>query len=1243
MTDPFKEFGGREITTEESKDPFAEFGGAELQTETDDPFAEFGGTAIPETPKEETSFIPSVTEEELKSIASKHGMKNQWEDLAEWVPYFWANVEGRKSTLGQDIIGAANEIILGSLGTKAASFLTGDEKKYKALADLKELLESRESGLRTGTEIAGAAVATAGTAGLAARGASQLGRVGRAVSGYISPTTISGGATAGAISGAGQSIAVAGADEELEAALYGGAFGAALGGIAGAIGKSFKKAGEQAEAAKKLREELGPEAANLETKAVEILNEQAEEFAAKNSRAIESAKNIEEVEVARLNLGGSLSKESKNTIRKLKAEDYSTGKWQEKLNNLPAGEQVKVREYFRSIEDQERIRELARWIKGRKLGLDEAVDKNIVKKAKRGARISEETKPSKDFTDTKKASKVVSKWLDSVDEAGRQAVLDGFNKAKAANMAIEDLGLQKISGEGAALLSDFTKVIDGKYAFRIFDDVLGTNSEVLQDTLVHNRRKFTENVGAFGILKDKQLKPLVRKLLPTDDDAKQFFKTYEEGGLSAFDGEMKELATRWENFMKLAADRAKSEGLEFGITKNYVPHMTVDLPTTIGRITAKMDALMKETGIKSLTGDTEALKALRGRSDFQELMEGLEYVTGKNLTGEKLKTKDLQNNLQAALGVFTNKVDLRDAFVSKSGFAMQRKGKVPEFLREYNPLQLTDAWTNSMFKHAAQRAPLEQLQVYKNIATNRGVPEAAAYYDRLIKDLVGRRGNTLSTRIDDVLDRIEASFVNKAETAKMAGNRRLASFYEGLSIIPRTVPAMTQVIYPGVLGLNPRALLVNATQIPTMLVPEVGTAYGAKLYLRAIPRLLGLEGAAGLSKLKRGSDAPLSSLERLRRSTDKGGVDLGADDIFKSLKQSAEGDAGGIFSRDFLDNVLEGEGMQARRYYNDVKDNLLKTPKDLGRFMDTSAKGMEKLGNGMMYFFEMTEKVNRATSLSFARDVADDLLKGSSDALKILKSPRMGSGYKRAITEALEKKNEGEVFRLVKEYFQSTAVLNYDRASLSEAARYLGPIFSTFTKWPLTISGDIYQQILRTADVPTRRLIEANMKKYVVPFIGMIMFDRMARTWLEDNVGEQAANSVLGRDSMLGIASSAPVMSPAAILTGENLFLPPLVGNTAGVVSGILSMKPTTAVSSMDRLAQTVLPPYALMGAYTKMGASIMSDEEIPTIGEGIYGLFTEGASPRDIAKGARKARRKLERYNRKIQKRLKKLNRMID
>lgn len=1172
------------------------------------------------TEEDKRAFIPEISEDELKSIAKKHGMKEEeWEDLADWVPYFWANVEGKKSGLGEDVLGALNEIVLGSMGTKAASLFT-DDKKYNALADIKGLLERRESLSRMGTEIIGGLIPALGLAKGAATIAPKLGRAGKALEAYVRPTSISGGAAAGALTGAAGGVSVAASEDEVASALLGGAIGAFAGGLAGGIGRSILKGEEAATAAKKLQEELGTEVQQLTQRTNQILQEEAPRIAASNQRAAEVADVIassQEKTIAKL--PENTSKTILKQINKLKTKDFIDGTYADKLKGLSPDELKSVNSYLKAVEDESNMRELALWIKKREL-FGDSTDSKVLHK-------------------TGKAAKIVSNWKKNTPLPDQEALLAGFNKAKAAKLAIQDLGLSKLSDRSASLVSQMTKVIDGKWAFRIFDDVLGTDSEVLQDVLVANRRQFTENSSAFSILKDKQLRPFTSKLLPDEEAAKDFFTKYEKGGVSAFSGPMKDMAKRWENFMKLAEKRAKDMGLDFKARTNYVPHMTVDLPTAIGRI----DAKLKLIGSLDLN-DAGAIKRLMdsGDKDFKDLIEGLSYLTGKTIVKEGAKPQEVVKRLSAAMNTFADKQELRNKIASKSGFLLERKGAVPEFLREYNPLQLADAWTNSVFRHAAHREPLEMLNTYKSIAINRGVPEAANYYERLIGDLSGRRAGTLAEGIDSLLDSIESKFISRAERAKAAGNSIRASIFDGMATLPRVLPAMTQAIYPGVLGLSPRAILVNATQIPTMLIPEVGGAYGTKLYLKALGRAFGLKTSG--SSLKKGSASAATSLERLRgRAGAKGTVDLGAEDIFNSLKQAgSQSKPGTLFGR--MDDVLEGENMQARRYYNDVKDNVFRTPKSLGKFMDTSKEGLERLSNGMMYFFEMSEKMNRVTSISFARDVADDLMKGSSDALKILKSPRMGSGYKEAIRSAMEKKDSDEVFRLVKEYFQSNAVLNYDRASLSEAARYLGPVFSTFTKWPLSISGDIYQQILRTADVPTRKIITANMNKYVLPFMGLMMFDRVARTAITEYTNEEVANNILGRDSLLGIASSAPIMSPAAIATGENLFTPPILSNTAGVVSAAFSMKPTRILNATDRLAQTVIPPYALMGLATKTVPSMLENERIPTIAEGLYGTISEGSfESRDISRGAKRARRKLERWDRKTEKQFKELQRTID
>lgn len=320
--------------------------------------------------------------------------------------------------------------------------------------------------------------------------------------------------------------------------------------------------------------------------------------------------------------------------------------------------------------------------------------------------------------------------------------------------------------------------------------------------------------------------------------------------------------------------------------------------------------------------------------------------------------------------------------------------------------------------------------------------------------------------------------------------------------VPYIVGDMTKLVHANLLGLNPHSLLLNAMHSLTVTAPELGSAYGYATVLRGIGKTV--------------MDLP----GQMKKVTDLG---------FKPDEFV------GAYSR------YVSEGIRRTSLYS------------------MSQSAVDWMGKAAMYLYTRMDHVNRAVTLSTAEMVAYDLARGSEAALTALK--KQPSSLQRAINNA---SNTEEVANLIATHLNATSNKNYNKISMSQYGRDMGPLFSTFSKWPTAVVGSAIQE------ARNKGLISGGsrtLEKLAVPFIMLQLADIAIfgadpeKPWQEnDDKKSDIMKKLLGSE---GLSSAAPIGTLKSITEGR-LFTPPVVDL---VINGLL--RPALEGNS-DKLAKTL-------------------------------------------------------------------------
>lgn len=222
----------------------------------------------------------------------------------------------------------------------------------------------------------------------------------------------------------------------------------------------------------------------------------------------------------------------------------------------------------------------------------------------------------------------------------------------------------------------------------------------------------------------------------------------------------------------------------------------------------------------------------------------------------------------------------------------------------------------------------------------------------------------------------------------------------------------------------------------------------------------------------------------------------------------------------------------ARQYVEDMQSGM-------GRV----GKAYRDMTDAFMWSFGKLDSINRSMTLDIAEQIVQDVQAGNKAALTAVgKMPN--SVRKRLVAEA---GNSTAQVKTIARYLNSATQFNYNKASMSEAGVVLGPIFSTFTKWPLAISGDIL------ADMRTKGVFKAMpriLEKYAAVYALAMAVDSILYSTLsgeEPQLGpdfkevSDRSTRILGRR---GFTSMAPIESLKGLLPSQqekSLWTPPMI------------------------------------------------------------------------------------------------------
>lgn len=555
--------------------------------------------------------------------------------------------------------------------------------------------------------------------------------------------------------------------------------------------------------------------------------------------------------------------------------------------------------------------------------------------------------------------------------------------------------------------------------------------------------------------------------------------------------------------------------------ENYVPHHTLDTPEFVVAVRRKINEMQDWTR-QNMGG-----KSLGQLSDAEiqaldsKSPEFSEFLAGiTHLDNNVVRTQpQLQNAMMRAQQPAVVR-DLQNLKAASPTF--MREDKIPDWIREKDIRKLAGQWANSTIRYMYIREPVQELKSQARLLRKAGAERQANYVDTLVKDLTGVRSGTPAGALGAVGNKIRIAALGAADKLPEGSTGR--GFYETLAAIPDFLSNITHVIYPNSLGLNPRAILRNLPQTLVMTAPELGGTYGYKLALRGY-----VDAAANLGKLEK-------EVQRLGLAPER---------------YTAE-------ARDYI-----RRGLQQSKIY---------------RMTD---QALERASNALMYLYEKSDTVNRAATLSLAKRWAGDLVGKDAGAVAALR--RAPTSIQRNALPLIAAGREDDLTHLLGSHLNASTQFNYNRASLSEYGRTMGPLFSTFTKWPMSMLGDAVSTLQRKGILGgTSRLAQ----KYLLPITAAGMLQRVLFGPSEDMSDRE--KKLVGA---AGLIDWMPGMAIKDMLTG-GIMTPPAMDVAVKVLTA--ATRPDAEMSDVGHnaaaaITQSFVPGAGLLRFFTDDAVTLMT------------------------------------------------------
>jgi hypothetical protein len=714
-----------------------------------------------------------------------------------------------------------------------------------------------------------------------------------------------------------------------------------------------------------------------------------------------------------------------------------------------------------------------------------------------------------EFTNPETIQKEWDRFLvQGKDYVGKE--LNQYRKELKVSKILEDAAIYDQAPE-SKLGQVLGKLSDTKMHLRTIDEKWKTPTEIILDKLSQNRY-------LMALIRESD-----KKTIETIDNAAQSLgvRKQAKGGKivdiiegnaspdSTGEQQVSELVrNEFERIYKFVTDNVREMGMKpIDIPKvdKYVARMTKEVPEVISTLQLEL--------VKATRQANEALgKRYKDISqipadEFKQIVNTpavknlQEYINWIN--NANVVAEDGSRLAMVVRQSLQSDEDIRvlDKVARSSMERTATDRQIPNFIREKDIYKILDRYSQDMLSSIYQREPLSELKSYARLIGSRGGLSEAKYIENIVEDTLGVRKGTAAHFMRDIKGQVARVMNPKIEKALAEGDDTKAFVYSTLKEMVDIPSFLASQIYPNVLGWRAVPILTNALGGIARQVPELGGTYGATTYIR------------GLVWAKQ------NYAQAAQELVQKGYVP-------------------GDWNR--LGQKALSDGLRA--------SGLANIP----------LSALEKLNKIGMALYTKSEELNRISILGTSKMMAYDIARNSSRAQESLK--KFPSSVQRAVSRA---GSQEEIENILMTHLNSTIAFNYNRPALYEYGRTLGPMFSTFAKWPTAIAGEIITEYrTKPMGAATKRVAE----RYAAPLMAFAAVDYMMQDRVEDS---ERLQKLVGKS---GITKAAPITAATGFVRGD-IFTPPVVDTIMqDIIIPVSKAEGLAVAKGLDRAAFTYMP-----------------------------------------------------------------------
>jgi len=646
----------------------------------------------------------------------------------------------------------------------------------------------------------------------------------------------------------------------------------------------------------------------------------------------------------------------------------------------------------------------------------------------------------------------------------------------------------------------------------------GTNVQ----TIIDGMGRLYNDLHAYVRPRAEELSNLIQQTKAANVESMDLYNTLRTG-----EGADSPVAQSWRKFFNDGLEDAKILGLDIQARKNYVPIQMLPAQELAAVLTKRVEELKAANvfDLKNVAPTAEQVAELRKNPQVDELFKSLDrLIDGKD---------DYQSKLLSVLN--DARTGAINRVIAARGLRRGAEAELPDLITDKDVGRLAQKWVESTYRSAVLRQPIAELRNYADLMKKVGDKNANRYLQNLVNDLTGMpRDGGLGRELSQLKAKHSAYLQEKALTAE---NPLARTLYSTVGTLSDMAPLLHKVMYAQALGGSVRQVVTNISSVATMTIPELGYIQGGKLVAKALVRVA--------NDMMLGKEIVVRTPELAR----KFGVNLG--DTVKTKN---------------LARILQNEGLAASQW-NETLERSLTTSLKRSGFENFSDKSIGAFGKLAMFAFETSENVMRSMTREIGADLAKLHGKGDKDYETFLDTlPR---AYRKAVDGA---KDEATRQKVLTDYVIAKTVFNYNQASASEVARSVGPILSSFTKWPTEIAGDTVNTFAKNgvtsgmADFTYRRL---------APLFGLIFLGNLLG--VQDQDKDSPLYQFVRRDSL---AYMSPLNSLASLFEGD--VAPPALSIPAQLGKAAVTADPVPASKALHDAIRLYIPGGGLISDMIK-------------------------------------------------------------